>query len=265
MVNKEVLAIGAHPDDMEQFAGGTLILLKKAGYGITIAALTDGACGSKTFSADEIISIRLKEAKKAAKILGAEYINLGIRDGSIEYNLENVRKLVKLIREVNPEIIITHPAKDDYMTDHWHTGALVLWAVPEACHPNFVASTNASAIESMPYVYHTDPQGLTNSDGQITKVNTIVDIGDEIEEKLAAFSLHESQVGFLSHREKKMLWRKQDVGQLPGENKFVLNIAKGLINSLMQNIPEKIFWIRCCQGKCMHCKTYLTLFKINHI
>lgn len=112
MANKHVLAIGGHPDDMEQFAGGTLILLKKAGYGVTIAALTDGACGSHTKSPQEIVSIRLKEAEEAAEKIGAKYFNLGIRDGSIEYNLENTRKLVKLIREVNPEIIITHPTDE---------------------------------------------------------------------------------------------------------------------------------------------------------
>ncbi|MDO8658246.1 MAG: PIG-L family deacetylase [Candidatus Levybacteria bacterium] len=251
MASKEVLAIGGHPDDMEQFAGGTLILLKKAGYGITIAALTDGACGSKTVSHDEIVNIRLKEAEKAAKMLGANYINLGIRDGSVEYTLENVRKLVKLIREVNPEIIITHPAKDDYMTDHWHTGALVLWAVPEAGHPNFDALTNAPAIESMPYVYHTDPQGLTNSDGQIVRVNTIVDTSEVIEEKLAAFATHESQVGFLSHKKKRnavdktrrwAVTRGEQVRVDYGEGfNQQLNAEYPRNNILFEMLPRKVF------------------------
>lgn len=196
MANKEVLSIHGHPDDGEQFAGGTLLLLKKAGYGITIAALTDGACGSHTQTAEEIITIRLKEAQDAATLLGAKYVNLGIRDGSIEYNLENTRKLVKLIREVNPEIIITHPT-EDYMTDHSHTGRLILWAIPEAGHKNFEAETDASPIERLPYTYHTDPQGLTLSDGQIVRVNTIVDISDVIEKKLEAFATHKSQMGFL--------------------------------------------------------------------
>lgn len=200
MANKEVLSIHGHPDDGEQFAGGTLLQLKKAGYGITIAALTDGACGSHTQADEEIIALRLKEAQDAAALLGAKYVNLGIRDGSIEYNLENTKKLVKLIREVNPEIIITHPT-EDYMTDHSHTGRLVLWAIPEAGHKNFEADTNAPPIEGLPYTYHTDPQGLTFSDGQIARVNTIVDISDVIEQKLKAFATHKSQMGFLFQRE----------------------------------------------------------------
>ena len=249
MANREVLAIGGHPDDMEEFAGGTLILLKKAGYGITIASLTDGACGSKTVGPDEIISIRLKEAEKSAKMLGANYRNLGIRDGGIEYNLENVRKLVKLIREVNPEIIITHPAKDDYMTDHWHTGALVLWAVPEACHPNFVASTNAPAIESMPYVYHTDPQGLTNSDGQIAQVNTIVDISYELEEKLAAFSLHESQLGFLSHRKKENAVNKARRWAVTRGEQIRVEYGEGFNQQLNAEYPRKNILFEMLPGK----------------
>ena len=200
MASKKVLSIHGHPDDGEQFAGGTLQLLKKAGYGITIAALTDGACGSHTQTAEEIIAIRLKEAREAAALIGANYVNLGIRDGSIEYNLENTRKLVKLIREINPEIIITHPT-DDYMTYHSHTGRLVLWAIPEAGHKNFQADTNASAIERLPYTYHTDPQGLTFANGQISRVDTIVDISDVIEQKLKAFATHKSQMGLLFQSE----------------------------------------------------------------
>ena len=199
--NKNVLAIGAHPDDMEQFAGGTLLLLRKAGFEVTIAALTDGACGSKTAPAEEIVAIRLEEAKKAAAILDAIYINLGLRDGSIEYNLQNASKVAAIIRDVNPQIIITHPV-DDYMTDHWHTGRLVLWAVPEARHPNFETQSRKAAIVDQPWVYHTDPQGLTYADGQIARASTIVDISSVIEKKLEAFATHESQMGFLSHKKK---------------------------------------------------------------
>lgn len=194
--NKEILAIGAHPDDMEQFCGGTLILLKKAGYNITIAPLTDGACGSRDLPAEEIIAIRRKEAEKAAKSIGAQYRNLDIRDGCISYDLETCKKVVGLIRDVKPRIIFTHPF-EDYMSDHYHTAWLVRWATPEAGHPNFKADSDAPAIEGMPYVYRTDPQGLKDEDGQLVKISTIVDISEVIEEKLHAFALHESQMSFL--------------------------------------------------------------------
>lgn len=235
--NKEVLAIGAHPDDMEQFAGGTLILLKRAGYNITIAPLTDGACGSKELSAEEIITIRQKEAEEAAKSIGANYRNLNIRDGCISYDLETTRKVAGLIRDVDPLIIITHPIID-YMADHSHTSRLVLWAVPEASHPNFETPSSAPAIEHMPYVYHTDPQGLIGNNGQIVEVNTIVDIGDVIDKKLEAFATHKSQVGFLKTGQINAVEKTRRWAATRGQQ---LRIAygEGFYQELLEEYPRK--------------------------
>ncbi|OGY18625.1 MAG: hypothetical protein A3F04_01265 [Candidatus Chisholmbacteria bacterium RIFCSPHIGHO2_12_FULL_49_9] len=196
MNQKKVLAIGAHYDDMEQFCGGTLLLLRKQGYDILIAVLTAGECGTNELSAKEIVKIRQKEAKLGAKKIGAKVTCLNIRDGCVSYDLETTKKIVKLMREYQPQIIFTHPTVD-YMTDHAHTGQLVLWAVPEATHPNFPVETNAPALEKQPWVYHTDPQGLIGLDGQIVRVNTIVDISEVVETKLSAFASHKSQIGFL--------------------------------------------------------------------
>lgn len=235
--NKEVLAIGAHQDDMEQFAGGTLILLSEAGYNITIAPLTDGACGSKELSDKEIIAIRKEEAEKAAKSIGAKYRNLNIRDGCISYDLETTRKIVGLIRDVNPAIIITHPIVD-YMTDHSHTGRLVLWAVPEAKHPNFESDTDAQVISAMPYVYHTDPQGLIGEDGQIVRVNTIVDISDVIEEKLEAFATHRSQMKFLPSGQIEGVERTRRWAVTRGQQVRV-PYGEGFYQQLLEEYPRK--------------------------
>src|SRR3989344_609046 len=108
-MRKKVLAIGAHPDDMEQFAGGTLLLLANAGCEVLIAALTAGECGSHNLSAEEIVKIRRKESEEGAKILGAKFTNLGIKDGTLSYDLETTKVIVKLLREFAPDVIITHP------------------------------------------------------------------------------------------------------------------------------------------------------------
>lgn len=193
---KRVLAIGAHPDDIEQFCGGTLHMLRKVGYELLIAPLTAGECGSRTVSSEEIKRIRASEIVAGAALLGAKGVCLNLRDGCVVYDLVTVVKLVKLIREYKPAIIFTHPT-EDYMTDHTTTGQLVLWAVPEAAHPNFAAETHAPALRKYPFVYQCDPQGLTGLDGQITPVRTIVDIGEVIEQKLAAFQAHKSQMDYL--------------------------------------------------------------------
>jgi LmbE family N-acetylglucosaminyl deacetylase len=253
MTPKKILAIGGHPDDVEQFMGGTLLLLTKAGHEITVAAMTDGACGSHEVSAEEIVKTRHEESENAAKLLGVKkFINLGIRDGSIEYNLENVKKVVALIRDVNPDIILTHPGKDDYMTDHWHTGALVLWAVPEATHENFDSPTNSPAIKDYPAVYHCDPQGLTDAEGQVPHVNTIVDISSSIDEKMKAFAAHASQMNFMDSQQgkKDAIYKTKRWDIIRGEQINVefgegfnqqLNAEYPKQNLLKELLAEKVF------------------------
>ena len=248
MKGTKILAIGGHPDDMEQFAGGTLILLKKAGCDVTIAALTAGECGSKTVSGPQIKATRLKEATNAAKLIGAKYINLDIPDGSLDYNLESAQKVAGLIRDVNPDVIITHPV-DDYMTDHFHAGRLVLWAVPEAGHPNFPTASKSPAITQQPYVYHTDPQGLTDARGQIVKVNTIVDISDVIEEKLKAFAAHKSQMGFLAHRNKPNAVEKTRRWAITRGEQVRTGFAEGFYQELAAEYPRGNILLELLPGK----------------
>ena len=246
MSKESILAIGAHPDDMEQFAGGTLLHLVKQGHEVTVAPLTDGACGTKDLSVEEIIKIRAQEQKKAAQLLGVKYINLGIRDGCISYDLETTRKVVALIRKINPSIIITHPTVD-YMADHAHTGQLVVWAVPEAGHKNFEVPTKKAAITHQPFVYHTDPQGLVYPDGQIAPVNTIVDITETIDQKLKAFGAHASQMDFLPNKmnaiDKTRRWaviRGEQVGVAYGE---------GFCQNLLAQYPRKNILVELLPGK----------------
>lgn len=236
-MSKRVLAIGGHPDDMEQFAGGTLALLSKSGVEVLIAALTAGECGSHDLSSEEIVKIRRKESENGAKVLGAQFLNIGIIDGSLSYDLETTKKVVKLIREFKPDIIITHPTVD-YMTDHAHTGKLVLWAVPESIHPNFPADTKAKALEKMPYVYHTDPQGLIGPDGQIVRVNTIVNITSVIEQKLKAFAAHNSQIGFLEKGKIDAVEKTRRWAFTRGQQ-VRIDCGEGFYQELLEEYPRK--------------------------
>ena len=78
-----ILAIHAHPDDVEFQCAGTLALLATEGCAITIATMTPGDCGSAEHAAEEIAEIRREEARKSAGLLGAEYVCLEFRDLSI--------------------------------------------------------------------------------------------------------------------------------------------------------------------------------------
>src|ERR1044071_7359879 len=97
-----VLAIGAHPDDIEFYMAGTLLLLKRAGYDIHYFNVANGCCGSVQYTPRELARIRLREAKRAAKVLGAHFHAPICNDMEVIYDLKLARRVAAVIREVKP-------------------------------------------------------------------------------------------------------------------------------------------------------------------
>jgi bacillithiol biosynthesis deacetylase BshB1 len=115
----DVLAIGAHPDDLELACGGTIAKLVKLGYSMALCDLTQGELGTRGTR-----EIRSGEAQKAAKILGvATRRNLHIPDGNIQINRSNLLKIIVLIRELKPSFLII-PHGVERHPDHVHTSEL---------------------------------------------------------------------------------------------------------------------------------------------
>lgn len=115
----DVLAIGAHPDDIELSCGGTIAKLVNDGHKVAIADITQGELGTRGTK-----EIRAKEASAAARILGiAARRNLKIPDGDIELNKTNIRKVITLIRELRPKILII-PHSVERHPDHVHAHRL---------------------------------------------------------------------------------------------------------------------------------------------
>ena len=113
MVKLDILAIGAHPDDVELSCGGTLIHHSKQGKKVGILDLTAGEMGTRG-SAD----IRLKEAEQAAKIMGVDVrINLGLKDCFFQQTENELIQLIEIIRLFKPEIILGNSPKDRH-PDH---------------------------------------------------------------------------------------------------------------------------------------------------
>ncbi|MBM2813867.1 MAG: LmbE family protein [Ignavibacteria bacterium] len=101
----DVLAIGAHPDDIELSCGGTIAKLTDEGKSVAIVDCTRGESGTRGTP-----EIRLDEAKKAAEILGVKYrVNLGMEDGNIEVNKKNILEIIKTIRIFRPSAVLFHP------------------------------------------------------------------------------------------------------------------------------------------------------------
>src|SRR5688572_22088618 len=143
---KTAIAIGAHPDDIEFYMAGTLVLLKRAGYEIHYLNVANGCCGSQKHSARQLARIRLAEARRAATILGAHFHPPMCNDMEIIYDLNLVRRVAALIREVKPNVVLTHPPVD-YMEDHTNTCRLVVTAAFTHAMPNFKSVPTRSTAD----------------------------------------------------------------------------------------------------------------------
>lgn len=115
----DVLAIGAHPDDVEIFCGGTLCLLVEQGYRVGIVDLSRGELGTRGTPEQRAV-----EAENAGRIMGVSVrMNLGIPDGAIVDNKENQEKLIIALRTLRPDVVLTG-SEDDRHPDHANATAL---------------------------------------------------------------------------------------------------------------------------------------------
>lgn len=105
---KKALIIGAHPDDPETGCGGTMILLRQAGYEVVSVYMTKGQRGIEGKSLDEAATIRVKEGEEACKILGARPIFMTQIDGDTEINKARYVEMRELIAKEKPDIVFTH-------------------------------------------------------------------------------------------------------------------------------------------------------------
>ncbi len=119
-----ILAIGAHPDDIESNCAGTLAKYAAQGHHIVMATATSGNIGSATHSMEEIAKIRKAEAAKSASRIGAEYVCLDYNDEMFFEN-EAVRlRFIDLVRYAKADVILTH-YPEDYNPDHELTSKIV--------------------------------------------------------------------------------------------------------------------------------------------
>ena len=119
----DFMAVAAHPDDAELFAGGTFLKLRAAGRTGVLVDVTDGAAGTRGSAA-----IRAREAAAAAKALGVARVCLGEPDGRVRATLEAQWKLIEAIRRFRPKVIFTHHPAEEH-PDHGATATLVKEAV----------------------------------------------------------------------------------------------------------------------------------------
>ena len=181
------LVIGAHPDDCDLRAAGLALLMRKKGCQVTFLSVTDGSAGHQQMNREALAQRRLMEAQASGKALDVKYQVLPIPDGELTASLENRGLLMNVIRQCNPDVIITHRTCD-YHPDHRCCGQLVmdcsyLIGVPLCC-PQTPAMTKAPVILSM-WDHFLNPVPF--------RADICVPIDSVVERKIDAVLCHESQ------------------------------------------------------------------------
>jgi LmbE family N-acetylglucosaminyl deacetylase len=185
-----VLAVGAHPDDLEILCGGTLARFAQEGHEVVMCNASLGNRGSYVHTSEEIARIRGDEARAAAAIAGAEHVTLGFSDAEINAaDAEQRRAVVDLIRGAQPDLIITH-FPGDYMSDHNEISKLVFDCSFHATLPLF--ETEKAHHRLVTPIYYMDT--LMGIGFHPTEY---VDVSGVIETKAAMLEAHQSQVKWL--------------------------------------------------------------------
>lgn len=182
-----ILAVGAHPDDIEIACSGTLAKCVKRGDKVIVCHASSGNLGHVVIPPDELKVIRANEAKKAGSLAGIEVIHGGFDDLDIfECNKKSNDKMVDIIRYAKPDLIITH-TPNDYMPDHTAISKIVFDASFTATLPNY--KTNVDGYANLVPIYYMD---------SLAGVNFVpteyVDITNEIDLKIKMLECHESQL-----------------------------------------------------------------------
>lgn len=135
-----IICFGAHPDDAEYKSGGTAALWAMMGHHVKLVSVTNGDIGHWQMAGGPLAQRRTAESGEVAKRLGVTSQVLDIHDGELEPSLENRRKITRLIREWNADIVISHRPWD-YHPDHRYVGVLVQDAAYMVTVPFFCPDT----------------------------------------------------------------------------------------------------------------------------
>ena len=182
-----VLMIGAHQDDNEFRCGGLASRLVKNGHDVKFVSLCNGCGGHHIMTPQETTARRATESAAVAKLLGITYDVWDIDDCNIVADLETRKRLIRYIREYNPDLVISHRT-NDYHADHRAAAQLVqdasyLLTVPHEC-------PEVPAMRYMPVIIHNEDR-FKNPEfsGDI-----VIDMDSEIDTKLKIADLNVSQV-----------------------------------------------------------------------
>jgi LmbE family N-acetylglucosaminyl deacetylase len=189
---RRALAIGAHPDDVEFQAGGTLARWAREGVHVELGYFTVGDKGSRDAAADpaEVARVRMAEIEAAAHALGAAGVHLlGAADGELEVTMPLRLAVARLVRTVRPDVVLGHDPWRRWLLhpDHRAAGLLTVDGVVAAREPLYAPELAAEGLPA--HRPHTVLLFGTDAPDEVVEIEQVMDA------KLAAIRAHASQVG----------------------------------------------------------------------
>ncbi len=182
-----VVVIGAHPDDCDIKAGGTAIKFAKMGHNVLFVSVTNGDAGHHEKGGGALAKIRMAESQEAGKRFGIKYMVLDHHDGELMPTLPIRLELIRLIRQWNADVVISH-RPNDYHPDHRNASILVQDAAYMVIVPNVAPDT--PPLEKNPvFLYMEDRFQRPNP----FRNDITIDVSDVLDQKYYAMSAHVSQ------------------------------------------------------------------------
>ena len=184
-----IIVFGAHPDDCELDAGGCAVLWAAQGHHVKFVSTTNGDIGHAQMAGGPLAKRRTAEVKAAGKILGVEESQvLDNHDGELMPTLENRKTIVRLIRDWNADIVISHRS-NDYHPDHRYTAILVQDAAFMVTVTHFCPDVEALTKNPV-FLYSADRFQKPNP----FEADIIVGIDEVVQKKIEAIWQLESQI-----------------------------------------------------------------------
>lgn len=189
-MSKRFLMIGAHPDDADIRFGGTAILLTRAGHTVKFVSMCNGNCGHYEISGKELAERRYKETQESKRVSGISEYQVVMENNDCELypDLENRKRVVRMIREFKPDVVLSHRLCD-YHADHRATAQMVqdatyLVMVPKFCPETPIPET--SPVYGYVWDSFLDPRPF--------RCDVLVPIDSVMDEKCRMIDCHVSQV-----------------------------------------------------------------------
>ncbi len=185
-----VLFVGAHPDDIETFAGGTAAKYAQQDHNLFFCVATNGCVGSSTHTREEIADIRQQEAKNAAALVNAQLIWLDFEDEFLIDSKQTRLKFIDAFRIARPDVVFCHWLQD-YNPDHSTSGKIVDDCISMAKIP--LIKTDHQPVDKIPPVYFIDTIAGVNFVPEV-----YVDITSTFETKIRMVKQHKSQTAWMT-------------------------------------------------------------------